>query len=119
MAPKRTPLPQDFSVSDQVMELASRNGWINPKLELDAFKDYHLAHGSLMADWEAAFRTWLRNAAKFNKGPKPFIPTQPSQPARSARSEVPHISEHISEQERRANLQRVQELLRGLKNKGG
>jgi hypothetical protein len=49
------------------MELAKQNGWPDPRRELDAFKDYHLAHGTLMADWEAAFRTWLRNALAWGK----------------------------------------------------
>jgi hypothetical protein len=30
-----------------------------------AFRDHHTAKGSSMADWDAAFRTWLRNAVKF------------------------------------------------------
>lgn len=31
----------------------------------DAFRDYHMAHGTLMADWAAAWRTWARNQVKF------------------------------------------------------
>jgi DNA-binding transcriptional MocR family regulator len=34
--------------------------------EVDAFKNYHLAKGSVMKDWDAAFRTWLRNAKRWN-----------------------------------------------------
>ncbi len=30
--------------------------------ELDKFRDHHTAKGSVMKDWQAAFRTWLRNA---------------------------------------------------------
>lgn len=30
-----------------------------------AFRDHHLANGSLMADWPAAWRKWLGNMAKF------------------------------------------------------
>ena len=62
---KRSRIPEDFEVSDRIVHLALENGWPDPDTELDAFKDYHLAKGSLMADWEAAFRTWLRNAARF------------------------------------------------------
>lgn len=29
------------------------------------FRDYHLARGTLFADWGAAFRTWVRNDRKF------------------------------------------------------
>lgn len=31
------------------------------------FRDHHLKHGSTMADWDAAWRTWFRNALKFNR----------------------------------------------------
>jgi hypothetical protein len=33
--------------------------------ELEPFKDYHLMKGSVFVDWDAAFRTWMRNARKF------------------------------------------------------
>lgn len=32
--------------------------------EWEHFEDYHRAHGSLMADWPAAWRTWCRNWRK-------------------------------------------------------
>jgi len=35
--------------------------------ELAAFRNHHLAKGSLMADWQAAWRTWCGNARKFAK----------------------------------------------------
>jgi len=69
-AKKRTPLPDDFKATEQVFELALKNGWPDPGKEIEAFKDYHLSKGSLMADWDAAFRTWLRNAQKFSGKPK-------------------------------------------------
>jgi uncharacterized protein YdaU (DUF1376 family) len=33
--------------------------------ELAQFADYHKSRGSLMLDWQAAWRTWARNADKF------------------------------------------------------
>lgn len=33
--------------------------------EFDRFVDHHLAKGSTSSDWEASWRTWLRNAKKF------------------------------------------------------
>ena len=33
--------------------------------EVEAFRNYHLAKGSVMKDWDAAFRTWLRNAKRW------------------------------------------------------
>jgi len=35
------------------------------RAEWARFRDHHLAHGSLMADWSAAWRTWLGNIGRF------------------------------------------------------
>lgn len=40
----------------------------DPEGELQQFKDYHTAKGSIMKDWQAAFRTWLGNSVKYQKG---------------------------------------------------
>lgn len=37
--------------------------------EADAFRDYHRAHGTLLLDTSAAWRTWCRNAVKW-RAPK-------------------------------------------------
>lgn len=45
--------------------------------ELEKFRDYHKARGKPMKDWQAAWRTWARNAAQFAKdrggNRQPFI----------------------------------------------
>lgn len=33
--------------------------------EIDQFRDRHIAHGTLSKDWQASFRTWVRNAEKW------------------------------------------------------
>jgi len=76
---KRTRFPENFIVTPDIIELAQKNGWPDPRREVDAFKDYHLAHGSLMLDWEAAFRTWLRNSLVYGKS-KPMQQSAPKQP---------------------------------------
>jgi len=76
---KRTRFPENFIVTPDVIELAQKNGWPDPRREVEAFKDYHLAHGSLMLDWEAAFRTWLRNSLVYGKS-KPMPQSAPRQP---------------------------------------
>jgi len=38
--------------------------------QADQFRDHHLKNGSLFADWDAAWRTWYRNALKFNRETK-------------------------------------------------
>jgi hypothetical protein len=35
--------------------------------ELARFKDHHLGRGSAMADWQAAWRTWVQNAKRFER----------------------------------------------------
>ncbi len=67
---KRVKLPEDFKPSAQHEKLSQDLG-VDLPYELEQFKDYHAAKGSLMADWQAALRTWIRNSAKFNKGKKP------------------------------------------------
>lgn len=47
--------------------------------EVEAFLDYHRAKGSVMKDWDAAFRTWIRNSTKFGRGapgPKRMTPQE-------------------------------------------
>ena len=99
---KKTHFPENFIVSDQIIKLAKENGWVDPRKEVDAFKDYHLAHGSLMANWEAAFRTWLRNAQKWsrlaNKQANPPIPPKPPvKPAEARPQEVAKVRDLLSE----------------------
>jgi hypothetical protein len=36
--------------------------------EFEKFKNYHIAKGSMFADWRAAFRTWLSNSVEFSRG---------------------------------------------------
>lgn len=46
-------------------DIAASTG-VNLQAELANFLDHHAARGTVFKDWQAAFRTWLRNAAKFS-----------------------------------------------------
>lgn len=47
--------------------------------QAEQFRDYHLGKGSLMADWEAAWRTWWRNGYhKIPRCPSPSLSTNTS-----------------------------------------
>ena len=63
---KATSLPEGFALSDSLREAMSKK---HPSLDLDdqfdAFIDFHTAKGSVFKSWDAAFRTWCRNAVKF------------------------------------------------------
>lgn len=57
----RTRLPDGFTPNDAGMALAAAKG-LDVSAELQKFCDYHTAKGSVMADWQAAWRTWVGNA---------------------------------------------------------
>lgn len=63
----KTHLPDSFKPSPDHYSLSEELG-INLDFELPQFRDHHAAKGSTMKDWNAALRTWIRNAAKFNRG---------------------------------------------------
>ncbi len=61
---RRKRLPPDFSPSDSGIDFAQKRG-VNVADELQKFTDYHSAKGTVMADWQAAWRTWVGNAKTF------------------------------------------------------
>lgn len=56
--------PDDFSPNETCVELSEKLG-VNASDEVQAFKDHHTSKESKFSDWQAAFRTWIRNAAKY------------------------------------------------------
>ena len=63
---KACQLPDDFEPDDTAASLAAELG-VSLPAELPKFRDYHAARGKPMKDWQAALRTWLRNAKQFAK----------------------------------------------------
>lgn len=65
---KSSKIDPDFQVTETM-----RDWVIDNKLAIDVeaqtlqFVDYHIAKGSLMKDWTAAWRTWMRKAAEWQK----------------------------------------------------
>jgi uncharacterized protein YdaU (DUF1376 family) len=53
--------------TDADLRHAALNGLLpnDIRREWPRFRDHHIAKGSVMADWSAAWRTWLRNAKEF------------------------------------------------------
>ncbi|MGJ8518049.1 helix-turn-helix domain-containing protein [Carnimonas bestiolae] len=64
---KATSLPEDFEPNETAIAKAAELN-IDIAEQLEQFKDWHTARGSTFKDWQAAFRTWLRNAKKFAQG---------------------------------------------------
>lgn len=62
---RNSEFPENFVVSEQHITLAKKNNWPDPNTEVEAFRDYHQARGTVFKDWDKAFYTWLRNAKKF------------------------------------------------------
>jgi hypothetical protein len=105
---RRALIPENFSVSDEIMEMVAERNWPDPRTELQKFKDFHLAHGTLMFDWEAAFRTWLNNAVGFGAKPMPKVQAKDIKRQR----ELPLTPEEIAQ-----NQKRLQELVRSIGKK--
>jgi len=63
---KACQLPADFLPNEAGQALAAKHG-LNLQDELGRFTDHHLSKGSTFKDWQAAFRTWLGNSAKWSR----------------------------------------------------
>lgn len=60
-------LPKNWKPNDTHRRIATEEG-VDLEREVTGFRDHAEATGRTMLDWDAAFRTWLRNARGFNKG---------------------------------------------------
>ena len=61
---RQSQFPDDFK-PNSAGEVAGAG--LSMATELEAFKNHHTAKGSVMADWQAAWRTWCGNAHRFAK----------------------------------------------------
>lgn len=64
---KRTVIPDWAGDSPDASKAYDASGLPDGEYEtiLAAFRNHHKQHGSLMADWDAAWRTWVGNEVKF------------------------------------------------------
>ena len=63
---RRRGLPSGWQPSGKTAEnMRGKFPNLDLNLEAEKFQDYHRAKGSKFADWDAAFRTWCRNAEKY------------------------------------------------------
>lgn len=60
------PFPEDFKPDERAVAMATAFQF-NAHILFTAFRDHHLARGTLFKDWQAAFRTWIRNEKKFKE----------------------------------------------------
>ena len=62
----RTRIKPDWQASNDDKAFADAQG-VDWQVVEPEFHDYHLAHGTLMLDWHAAWRTWVRNQVRFGR----------------------------------------------------
>lgn len=65
---KPTSVPKDFEVTAEMFDWAVAEGVNETRVrtETEQFIDRNKAQGSTYIDWNAAWRTWMRNAVKFS-----------------------------------------------------
>lgn len=61
-------LPDPFELTPERMVMATSKGLstLKAREEFEHFKDHHLARATVFKDWDAAWRTWIRNSIKFS-----------------------------------------------------
>jgi uncharacterized protein YdaU (DUF1376 family) len=64
------PIPDNWTPSDRNIADAEARSFSQQEIhdEADRFRDHYLARGTLMRNWDAAWRTWLGNARRFANG---------------------------------------------------
>jgi hypothetical protein len=76
----KTPLPEDFQISERVREWALKNNFNHLQKHLEAFKLRAQARGYTYVDWDAAFMTAIREdwgKIRGNGGSQPAEPVLP------------------------------------------
>lgn len=61
-------MPPSWQLDREMRLFAADHGIADPDAEFEKFKDFHLARGNTFKDWCAAWRNWVRNAKKFDRG---------------------------------------------------
>lgn len=68
---RKSSLPPDWEiVEDDPNHLYAKSKgmtWAEMEIEEAQFKNHHIAKGNVMADWRAAWRTWVNNWVKFKE----------------------------------------------------
>jgi hypothetical protein len=80
-AKRATSIPDPFALEDTFVDaLRKKHPSLDIGEQIDAFVDFHTAKGSVFKSWDAAFRTWCRNAVRFAE-PRTVIHKQALKPA--------------------------------------
>lgn len=101
-APHKTPslpLPADWAPSPAHVALAHQLA-VSVTAEADKLRDWAQAKGERKADWDAAFRGWLRRAGEARAGPGRGGGGRPPWQPNTAGSDLPRLLEDIERMER-------------------
>lgn len=73
----RSSLDPTWSLPEDSRQYARDRGWSEREIDFqfEKFKNHHIAKGNLMADWPAAWRTWVGNGFG-PRGPSPGAPAR-------------------------------------------
>lgn len=75
---RATQLPDDWQPKrTDVAKLVQSFPNVDIPHETDSFRDYWTSRGETRADWDAAYRNWIRKAASFAKAPIARLPARP------------------------------------------
>lgn len=102
VASKGTRLPPGWEPNPTHRKLAVESG-VDLNAELEKFRDHHTAKGTVFKDWDAGFRTWLRNAKEFKRTPK-FTGTEAATARDRERRDEPTVQRVASATETMARI---------------
>jgi hypothetical protein len=83
-ASRKSRIPDNFQPNESGAEKATRLG-LDLGDELERFRNHHGAKGTVMVDWQLAFKTWLDRAPDFRRHP-PNAPNGSPPKGRNARN---------------------------------
>jgi len=63
---RAAPIPEGFPFETDIRWTLKEHPKLSPWDEAAKFRDYALAHRKTYADWQAAWRTWCRNAERWS-----------------------------------------------------
>ena len=68
-ATRKTTIPEDWTPDEKCLAYARERYPSMPiSIEVEKFRDYHLAKGSKYSNWDAAWRSWCRNGNEYANG---------------------------------------------------
>lgn len=121
--PPEVPLPAGWAPSAELLSWARNTQAVAlPEAvvyaEADKFRDRALAKGTEHVDWDAAFRTWLRNARKYDPSLPRALPIPPGGPP-PLPPPRPEIAEAAAQLELDSTPRDYRDALRGFGTLGG